>query len=117
MNEINVISPYLDNGVWVFDGPDKNLVKEALIAGIPEIIEHVCQNENIENYKNGFSVVFSKNPFPGHKVVLDHVKQDEYGSGNYYQLKGTDFIGWLCPALFKYFTEAPKQIYIDVKNK
>jgi hypothetical protein len=25
--------------------------------------------------------------------------------------------GWLCPALFKYFEEAPKRIYVQVKAK
>jgi hypothetical protein len=25
--------------------------------------------------------------------------------------------GWLCPALFKYFEKAPKQIYVQAKAK
>jgi len=25
--------------------------------------------------------------------------------------------GWLCPALFKYFSEAPKHIYVQTKKR
>ncbi len=25
--------------------------------------------------------------------------------------------GWLCPALLRYFSEAPKQIYVQVKSR
>lgn len=32
-------------------------------------------------------------------------------SGNTYYCEALDMEGWLCPALFKYFEEAPKNLY------
>jgi hypothetical protein len=37
--------------------------------------------------------------------------------GNWYYSPQLDMEGWLCPALFKYFPEAPKEIYVQVKAK
>jgi hypothetical protein len=71
----------------------------------------------IPNYKEGFTVVFSKDPFPKYDGVLDHKESDEYGSGNYYTLRDTDMVGWLCPALLKYFDEPPKSIYCKVSAR
>ena len=28
-----------------------------------------------------------------------------------------DLEGWLCPALLKYFPEAPKQLYVRIKSR
>lgn len=114
MNQITMIKPYMHEGEWVFDDLEKGLVKEMLVAGMPEIIDLVCQD--IPNYKEGFKVFFSKDYFPGANIVLDLKGPDEFGSGNYYYLRNSNLIGWLCPALFKYFEEAPKSIHIQVKN-
>ncbi len=34
MNQIFTIKPYLWNGTWVFDDPERGLTREALVAGI-----------------------------------------------------------------------------------
>ncbi|WP_017717610.1 DUF6717 family protein [Kamptonema formosum] len=39
----------------------------------------------------------------------------EYG-GNWYRWEGKNMEGWLCPALFKYFSEAPKKIYCKAQK-
>jgi len=114
-NSINVIRPYLYNGVWVFDDEARGLDKEALIAGIPEIIKKVCRDKGIHNPRNGFFVIFGGKSFPSADVVLEHLRKDESGEGNWYRLKGTKMEGWLCPALFKYFDTTPQKIYIQVK--
>jgi hypothetical protein len=36
-------------------------------------------------------------------------------SGNVYRWVGSGMEGWLCPALFKYFAEAPQEIYLKVE--
>jgi hypothetical protein len=115
-NAINVIKPYLWNGIWVFDDPARGLDKEALLAGMPEIIERVCSQQGITDPQNGFVVIFSDTPFPGHDVVLEHLRSDDEGVGNWYRLKGTEMEGWLCPALLKYFKSPPSKIYIQVKS-
>lgn len=113
MNQINVIKPYLFEGVWVFDDPAKDLDKEALIGGMPEIIQLACVELNIPNPEKGFVAVFSKDPFPGYMIKLDWVRIDM--GGNVYTWAERNLEGWLCPALFKYFDAAPNAIYIQVK--
>jgi hypothetical protein len=43
------------------------------------------------------------------------VRADEDG-GNWYRSADLDMEGWLCPALFRYFDQAPKRIYARVKS-
>lgn len=112
-NQINVIRPYKWEGIWVFDDPALGLDKEALVAGMPEIIEHVTDRLCIPNPQNGFVCIFSKDEFPDAKLRLDWVREE--GGGNVYRLPQADLEGWLCPALFKYFDKAPAHIYVDVK--
>jgi N-formylglutamate amidohydrolase len=114
-NAINVIKPYLWNNVWVFDDPARGLDKEALVSGIPEIITHVCSQNGIRDPQNGFVVIFSGSPFPDAAVVLEHLRPDGSGSGNWYKLQGTNMEGWLCPALLRYFESPPAKIYLQVK--
>ena len=76
-------------------------------SGAPEIIERLVAD--IPGAQNGFALYFSEAPFPRHQAELIWVRE-EYG-GNWYRLNGTDLEGWLCPALFKYFSTAPPRIY------
>ena len=39
----------------------------------------------------------------------------EEGGGNVYRWTETGQEGWLCPALFKYFDQAPAKLYIQVR--
>jgi hypothetical protein len=106
-NAIMVIFPYRYHHTWVFDDERVGLVKEPFVSGIPEMIDRLVQD--IPNASQGFKLLFSQNPFPGYQVELLWVRE-EYG-GNWYRWQTNNLEGWLCPALFKYFTEAPKKIY------
>jgi hypothetical protein len=33
-------------------------------------------------------------------------------SGNFYKLDDPPMEGWICPAMFKYYREAPKTLYV-----
>jgi len=113
MNAINVIAPYKYQGMWVFDDPRVGLVQEPFVAGADTMIDRVV--ENIPEAGNGFLMLFSATPFPGHQVKLEWRRGD--GGGNWYYSRELNMEGWLCPALFKYFAEAPKEIYVQVKAK
>lgn len=113
-NQIMVIKPYLYEGIWVFDDPRVGLVKEALVAGMPEIIMAACQDEGITDPQSGFVVLFSADPFPGHTVKLD--KCGTEFDGTWYEWKEKGLKGWLCPALFRYFPAAPHTIYCQPKQ-
>jgi hypothetical protein len=36
---------------------------------------------------------------------------------NWYRLEKPPMEGWLCPALFKYYREAPKELYVRADPK
>jgi len=107
MNAINLILPYKYEGMWVFDDPRVGLDKEPFVSGADTMIDLLVAD--IPNAKKGFRLLFSVSPFPGYSVRLNWVRE-EYG-GNWYFSPDTEMEGWLCPALFKYFEAAPKEIY------
>jgi hypothetical protein len=60
-------------------------------------------------------MVFSGVPFPGHQFRLEWRRAD--AGGNWYYAADLDLEGWLCPALLRYFPEAPKDIFVQVKSR
>jgi hypothetical protein len=63
----------------------------------------------IPNAEKGFRLLFSSAAFPGYQVKLERMRQ-EY-EGTWYRWTETNAEGWLCPALFRYFPEAPAALY------
>jgi hypothetical protein len=110
-NSIFVIKPYLWNGMWVFDDAAVGLVREPFVGGVPEMIRRATRG--IPNAEQGFVAVFSAGYFPDAPIVLDWVREE--GGGNVYRWEETDQEGWLCPALLKYFDEAPAKLYVQVR--
>ncbi len=113
MNSILVIHPYKYEGVWVFDDPRVGLIREPFVAGADVILDKITSH--IPDAASGVTVLFSAQPFPGaqHEFVW---RREETG-GNWYYSPALDIEGWLCPALFKYFDQAPQRIYAQVKPK
>jgi hypothetical protein len=107
MNAINVIAPYRHEGMWVFDDDRVGLVKEPFVAGADTMIDAMVAD--IPDAQAGFRLLFAPTPFPGHTVHLEW-QREEHG-GNWYRWPERDMQGWLCPALFRYFARAPKDIY------
>jgi hypothetical protein len=112
MNVINVIAPYKHHGMWVFDDPRVGLSQEPFVAGADTMIDRVVTD--IPDAEHGFIMIFSATAFPGHQYCLDW-RREESG-GNIYYAAQLDMEGWLCPALLKYFPEAPKQLYVQTKS-
>jgi hypothetical protein len=110
-NSILVIAPYDHAGTWVFDDSAAGLYREPFIAGVPEMIDDLVKD--IPNAKAGFRLLFSAQPFPGHQKSLTWLRGD--GTGNYYQLDDPPLEGWICPALFKYYSQAPERIYVKAE--
>ena len=106
-NSIMVIKPYHEHGTWVFDDPATGLVREPFVAGVPEMIDDLVKG--IPGAERGFRLLFSAGPFPGYQREFARARQ-EYG-GTWYRCENPDREGWLCPALLKYFPEAPARLY------
>lgn len=113
MNAINVIAPYRHLGMWVFDDARVDLVQEPFISGADAIIDRAVAH--IPDAQSGFLMLFSSSPFPDHELRLEwrRVEMD----GNWYYSPELDMEGWLCPALLKYFDEAPRELFVQVKPK
>jgi len=105
-----VIAPYWqDNSkMWVFDDDAVGLKQEPFVCGIPQMIDDLVAD--IPNARSGFRMIFSPNPFPGAQRKLTWLRP-EHG-GNWYMADQPPIEGWLCPALFKYFDQAPPEIYV-----
>jgi len=112
-NSVMVIAPYRYAGTWVFDDDSRGLTREAFVSGIPELIDKIVAD--IPNADKGFRLTFSAREFPGYEEKLVWKRGDE--SGNWYYSEKFKSEGWLCPALFKYFKHAPKEIYIKADAK
>jgi len=78
--------------------------KNLFVAGADTWIDRVVAD--IPDAEKGFTLIFSGSPFPGHQYRLDWRREE--GGGNWYYSIDLDMEGWLCPALFRYFTERAK---------
>jgi hypothetical protein len=113
MNSLGVIFPYKYEGMWVFDDPAVGLMREPFVAGADLIIDRLVAS--IPDAAKGFRLIFSGSPFPGHMIRLEW-RREEY-DGNWYFCPEFAMEGWLCPALFKYFDEAPRELYARAEAK
>jgi hypothetical protein len=113
MNAINVIAPYRYLDLWVFDDPRVGLAAEPFVGGADTMIDRITAD--IPAADQGFVMVFSSTPFPGHQFRLEW-RREERG-GNVYYASDLDAEGWLCPALLRYFDASPPEIYVQVKAK
>ena len=105
-NVIHVIVPYRHASTWVFDDPRVGLSQEPFVSGIPEMIDSIVAS--IPNAEKGFRLLFASAPFPGYQVKLEKVRDEFEGVWYRWDDNGE---GWLCPALFLYFPEAPSHLY------
>ncbi len=113
VNALMVIVPYKYEGMWVFDDPAVGLRKEPFIAGIDTLIDRATAN--VPDAQRGFRAIFSAAPFPGATFKL-RWRRAESG-GNWYYSPEFNQEGWLCPALLKYFSAPPAEIYVKVEGR
>jgi hypothetical protein len=119
VNSILVIHPYQVGGVWVFDDPAVGLRQEPFVAGADVILDRMV--EGIPDAARGVTIFFSDGPFPGSQHEFHWRREgappEGWSGGNWYYSPEYDLEGWLCPALFKYFDQAPRRLYARVKPK
>lgn len=118
-NQLITIHPYYTTtGEWVFDDPSTGLIKEELVQGIDTMLDTMADMRGLDKSK-GFDVTFSSTKIPKYDIRLTKMHEIDgngklYGTMYYCQEFETE--GWLCPALYLYFTEAPDNIYIKVQE-
>ena len=115
MNAIVAIYPYKHNGLWVFDDERVGLVQEPFVGGADTLIDLALEAKNISDAENGFRLLFSAGQFPGFDFKFTWVREGD--GGNWYHSEDFDMEGWLCPALFKYFESAPKDVFAKFESR
>ncbi len=121
-NSILTLAPYKWHNQWVFDDETTGLVREAFVAGADTLLDVLTGNAQ------SCILLFSASPFPD-SIKLNLVRTAPSGSDYIAEIPDSYFNAeseipetirthplWLCPALFKYFPTAPKNIYVQVKN-
>jgi hypothetical protein len=112
---VQVIEPYWldDQNAWVFDDPEKGLQREPFVKAASDIISRLACN--LQGAKEGFRLFFSDSPFPGFQL---HLLQQFPERGGYWYMTADSFRAvWLCPALLRYFAQAPSELYIRAESK
>lgn len=113
-NAIYVIRPYKFSGMWVFDDDRVGLDKEPFVSGADTMIDTAIEKLGIQNSEKGFLMVFSENPFPDAQLQIDWIREEM--GGNIYRWAETSQEGWLCPALALYYPEAPKTLFVKLRE-
>ena len=110
-NSIFSIRPFLKkgSGIWVFTEPDLGLHEEAFVGDINTMINAMLKRAGLPKGKQ-FTGLFSGDEFPGVQMHMSWVRGD--CGGNWYRDALLEIEGWLCPALFKFFGNTPKNIYV-----
>jgi hypothetical protein len=109
VNALFVIAPYRHLGLWVFDDDRYGLEREPFVSGADRIIDQLT--EDIPNAEQGFRLVFAPTAFPGHQARFERTRTEHGGTWYRWPEKGSE--GWLCPALFRYFPQAPAELYVQ----
>lgn len=117
--QIQSIAPYFLHSQWVFDSDRHGLYEEAFVCGMSEIIDAVLEDNDIvpASVESGFRLTFSANKWPKSTHSLKWLAAED--DGNVYEIRlkdGVTMQGWLCPALFCFFDEAPKEIHVGVEK-
>jgi hypothetical protein len=109
--KIYTIIPYWDEDTWVFDDPAVGLVKEPFVRGASEMITAMLGVSNVTNAKAGFCMTFT-NAGGGFRLE----RREPADGGWYYYCPQIKMEGWLCPALYLYFEEAPVRLSCTMRN-
>jgi hypothetical protein len=109
-SRIFTIEPYRTEAGWAFDDESVGLIAEPFIGDINQVFDDAALD--LPGHPDRMRLRFAGHKFDGFQRVLDHVRADEV-EGHWYRDRRTGIEGWLCPAMFCYFHEAPKVIYVE----
>jgi len=70
---------------------------------------------DIPGVANGFRTLFPAQPFPGYQKKLTWLRGDV--GGNYYRMEEPAMEGWTCPAIFRYYAKAPRELFVKAEPK
>jgi hypothetical protein len=110
MNALRCLHVYRYNGMWVFDDEAVGLNREPFVCGVPEVFDQLLLAKGITGDR--FNLLFGESKFPGHDLHATWVREES--GGNWYATSIGE--GWLCPAMFNYYDQAPRDIYFSIQS-
>ena len=126
-----IIQPYWHEDAWVFDDVSKGLEREPLdqlFEGESEEIKLLARLaglglspsinylvKDIPNAREGFILLLSSQPIPGHQVELTLVGEED--GGFTYEAKDYRRQVWLPLTLISYFEAAPESLYVKAEPR
>lgn len=116
MNSIFILTPTRNRfGIWAFDDATTGLVQEPFVGDTNILIDNMVLEAgySLEEASKGIALLFSPDPFQGHQSEIYLIETTPHGST--YVNDKWDIEPWLCPALYKYFPQAPKRLFSQVK--
>jgi hypothetical protein len=109
---IHEIVTYKHYNSIVFDDAKRGLKAEALVGGVPQILAHIA---GIKSKHFKYKIRFSELPFSESLTVVKSILQPKVGTLYNFESEGETLVGWLCPALGKYFKSPPETLFFSVE--
>jgi hypothetical protein len=112
-NSIQILRPWCEGGVWMFDDEEIGVRREAFVGGASEMITALKEFFNAKTDGEGkINLIFSDQPFPNSQT-LTFVGGEM--SGVVFRWNNMD--AWFCPCFFNYFDRdnVPTHLFAQVK--
>jgi len=110
-NSLFVIEARKSGKIWVFDDPQREVFNEALVSGVPELIQHFVGEE-----ADKAQIIFADHEWPGAMACLKRVEiPEEKSFGGTWYMAENGMMGWLCSCLQKYFPVSPDEFWFSVE--
>jgi hypothetical protein len=106
---------YKDNGVWMFDDPEKGIEREPFVDGSTELIDFILKEFNLfQGSHRGIDLNFSLYQEEDDMVKVNKIKDmgDDWASYEYKNMTGS-----LCPVTIQYFGKHPDHFYVKPVKK
>jgi hypothetical protein len=109
-----VLTLYRDarDGLWKFDDERYGLRAEPLVDSATKLIDKLLKTARC----NLCTVLVSNERVSKRQTRFEWLCATE-PTGNVYVLPATGESGWLCPALFHYFDQAPQALFVYARAK
>lgn len=117
MNSVFILYPKRSSfGIWSFDDDVRGLIGEPFVGETNTLIDSMAEESGYDLDDNvQVALLFSNEQFPKYQCSL-YLHETSPGGSTYIDTARL-LEPWLCPAMFKYFPEAPKWLFGAVAKK
>jgi hypothetical protein len=110
-NSVFVLYPKRSTfGIWAFDDEMRGLKNEPFVGETNNLLDKMAIESGYDlNDNPQVALLFAATEFPDYQCDLNLIETSPTGTTYRDQISG--IYPWLCPAMFKYFPEAPEKMY------